>query len=142
MATFLMVLSFVSMCCLFVGLIRPSLVIYWGKRSRRQVVVTYSILLFFLILFGGISSKPSTSSAEWYTGGSLHDKKGVDWIKASYENKLATCADFIAASSNQLDKRSAEQLVICIDKTVEESVAQKEDVSTLAATCIVLISAN
>lgn len=32
----------------------------------------------------------------WYDGGTLHDKGGLDWQKASHANKLATCGDFIA----------------------------------------------
>ncbi|MDM8564243.1 hypothetical protein QUF74_01160 [Candidatus Halobeggiatoa sp. HSG11] len=41
------------------------------------------------------SSKIKESNQKWYEGGTLHEKKGVDWREASQKNKLATCADFI-----------------------------------------------
>ena len=37
-----------------------------------------------------------TSTAEWYEGGSLHRVTIAEWKNATPENKLATCADFIA----------------------------------------------
>jgi tetratricopeptide (TPR) repeat protein len=33
---------------------------------------------------------------KWYEGGTLHKKSGLEWQTASRENKLATCADFVA----------------------------------------------
>ncbi len=33
---------------------------------------------------------------EWYNGGTLHDKTVADWEKATEEDKLATCADWIS----------------------------------------------
>lgn len=32
----------------------------------------------------------------WYKGGNLHEKRVRDWRVATYRNKLATCADFVA----------------------------------------------
>lgn len=42
------------------------------------------------------SSHSSHSSSKWYIGGTLHKAIIKEWKKATYENKLATCADFIA----------------------------------------------
>jgi hypothetical protein len=64
----------------------------------------------------------------WYQGGTLHDKTIYDWKQATYSNKLATCADFIAASKDNLNidittvdsiKPFAEQLVICMDTAID-----------------------
>lgn len=35
-------------------------------------------------------------SEPWYSGGTLHEKTGLDWQLASAPNKLATCADLMA----------------------------------------------
>ena len=37
------------------------------------------------------------STLKWYEGGTLHKKNAITWQKASQRNKLATCADFVAA---------------------------------------------
>ena len=33
---------------------------------------------------------------KWYQGGTLHNVSALEWQQASYENKLATCADFVS----------------------------------------------
>ena len=35
------------------------------------------------------------SAKEWYQGGNLHQSTFITWRSASYENKLATCADWL-----------------------------------------------
>jgi len=40
--------------------------------------------------------KSVVSGKQWYEGGTLHNKSAIEWQSASDENKLATCADFIA----------------------------------------------
>ncbi|TSA25071.1 SH3 domain-containing protein [bacterium] len=48
----------------------------------------------------GINKPKSISKSEpdikWYKGGTLHKVNAISWQNASYDNKLATCADFIA----------------------------------------------
>jgi hypothetical protein len=36
--------------------------------------------------------------AAWYVGGTLHSATLAQWHSANYENRLATCADFVAAA--------------------------------------------
>jgi len=38
----------------------------------------------------------SALAADWYQGGTLHDKRVNDWKRATYQNRLATSADFTA----------------------------------------------
>jgi len=68
----------------------------------------------------------------WYQGGTLHNKTIKEWREASYEDKLATCANFISIEvikdirNNPLlvieitdinyIKPYAEKLVMLIDK--------------------------
>lgn len=49
-----------------------------------------------------ISSSPSNNSqaqtsTNWYEGGTLGTGNGLDWQEATHANKLATCADLLAA---------------------------------------------
>ncbi len=39
---------------------------------------------------------PVEVTNRWYSGGTLHRGNAIDWQNASYENKLATVADFVA----------------------------------------------
>jgi len=58
----------------------------------------------------------------WYEGGDLHKSYVMDWRTASYKNKLATCADWMAVVDNTISmselKTRAENLVICVDEAV------------------------
>lgn len=43
------------------------------------------------------ASKQLPSSAlKWYQGGTLHKATGYEWRKATRENKIATCGDFLS----------------------------------------------
>ena len=35
---------------------------------------------------------------EWYEGGTLHDSSALEWQTATFQNKLATCSDFVSAA--------------------------------------------
>ncbi|AQW73427.1 hypothetical protein E4T96_14325 [Shigella flexneri] len=58
----------------------------------------YLKLVLFYILFVFASHG---YASEWYEGGTLHKANALEWQKASYKNKLATSADFIAVLYNQ-----------------------------------------
>ena len=76
----------------------------------------------------GVSSS-SSSSKQWFEGGTLHRATIAEWNDATYQNKLATAADFLVATKwsghlNSLDdfrklKVKAEILVVAIDEVVE-----------------------
>jgi hypothetical protein len=34
-------------------------------------------------------------AAKWYEGGTLHNASALEWQRASQEDRLATCADFV-----------------------------------------------
>ena len=52
------------------------------------------IILFILVLF----IPTSVCAKNWYEGGTLHTKSALEWQVASYENKLATCSDFVSTA--------------------------------------------
>ena len=93
-----------------------------------------------------------TASAQWYSGGNLHQKSLYYWSRASERNKLATAADLYATAvgiegvhrRGGLDgmKPKARQLVICVDASVnglQESAARQVSASEAAAFCMVLM---
>lgn len=46
------------------------------------------------------AAAPQSASAKgkkWYEGGTLHKASALEWQNATYDNKMATCADFFAA---------------------------------------------
>lgn len=46
-----------------------------------------------------VEQEPMDPVKTWYQGGTLHGVSALEWQGASYENKLATCADFVAKLS-------------------------------------------
>ena len=83
------------------------------------------------------SSNYSSATYKWYEGGNLHSVKISEWEIATYRNKLATCADFMAKTDNTISmeelKRRATNLVRCIDNAGGSS---NDKVSTVAAICV------
>lgn len=70
-------------------------------------------------------------AAQWYQGGTLHDKSALDWQQANHANKLATAGDFIAVmwKKDNLIPRISRQLhgVNDIRPFAEELVRQMDD---------------
>jgi len=81
---------------------------------------------------------------EWYEGGTLHKAKIADWKKATYRNKLATCADFMANVNNKIQmselKVRAKNLVACIDEATEGlKSTDNMSVAEVSASCTILL---
>ena len=86
----------------------------------------------------------TSKTKKWYVGGTLHDKTVANWRAATYENRLATCADFVIKlgkyQSLPLDlKKRAVELEACISKAVEGGSVDKKPLSEIATTCAVLL---
>lgn len=89
------------------------------------------------------ASKVTTSSTsqEWYEGGTLHKATIARWKTSTERNKLATCGDFMAAydksvSMNELLARAV-ALKSCIDVATDGlDYTNNLEVSTMAALCI------
>jgi hypothetical protein len=61
--------------------------------ARMACFFKYGFFAFVAIMV--ISSNVAFANS-WYQGGTLHEANALTWQKASQQNKLATCADFIA----------------------------------------------
>lgn len=124
-------------------------------RSCLTVVMAFvgiTILVGILASNGGGSGGSKSRSAappkppgpsKWYEGGTLHKVTSQEWHKASYRNRLATSADFIAASKtasnmSELRKR-AEELEQCITEGTDGIDLNNLKVSEVAATCTILL---
>jgi len=66
-----------------------------------------SLIVIVLILLTSCSGnntntpvKPQSNTERWYEGGTLHKAKISEWKVATEENKLATCADYMATVDN------------------------------------------
>jgi hypothetical protein len=88
---------------------------------------------------GGVSN----GDASWFVGGTLHKSTIKEWRNSSYANRLATAADFIAATQN-VDygdmygfKQMAIDLEICISTTAEGGAADNEQTAFISAICMV-----
>ena len=53
----------------------------------------YVFLLFIGMLLMSVNA--DAKAKNWYEGGNLHQANALAWQTASYNNKLATCADFM-----------------------------------------------
>ena len=87
----------------------------------------------------------SSSSTSWFSGGTLHKSTMREWRQASYSNRLATAADFVAATQDvdfsDLNgfKQMASDLVICISTTGDGDAADTEETAVISAICIVML---
>lgn len=77
----------------------------------------------------------NAAAKQWYEGGNLHKASALDWQEAKYDNKLATCADFVTtmwlnkklkpailSQMNSMDdlRPLAEELVAGIDEAFKK----------------------
>ncbi|PKG62761.1 MULTISPECIES: hypothetical protein [Pseudoalteromonas] len=93
------------------------------------------------------SEQKISQTSNWYEGGTLHSENAVAWQQATYKNKLATCADLIAAmyqkemlsaklqnqiSSVQDIKPLAQELVLELDAAFKpaESIDKNKQIYT------------
>jgi hypothetical protein len=109
-----------------------------------------SNLIKYLSLFALISfSLNSYAEKKWYAGGGLHSSSVQEWRKSTYENKLATAADWTLASPSvkktvqdsgdiNTNKFFAKELVTCIDKAIE-GVDISGGATDIAVSCMVIM---
>lgn len=105
---------------------------WFGKHLLFTSLILLFIFFYIVGKFTGGNSyripSSTSSSKQWFHGGNLHNATIAEWKAASYQDKLATAADFLSAtqwkghlnSPNDFNKlkRKAQMLVYAIDKTV------------------------
>ena len=91
------------------------------------------------------SSSASSNNADtsWFTGGTLHKSTIKEWGQATYSNRLATSADFIAATQNvdygnlNKFKEMSTELEKCISIAASGGDVDNEKVTFLSSICTV-----
>lgn len=126
------------------------------KNAIRHIV-SLLVLIGLLIMAAGSTdnggeqpgtSSRSSSSKQWYLGGNLHNATVVQWKGATYQNKLATAADWLVAtkwkgylkSPDDFDKLrvKAQMLVNAVDEVVTVEKTDSLQVNEIAASIITL----
>ena len=105
-----------------------------------------------LALVGLVLALSAPASAQWYSGGNLHQKTLYDWERASNRNKLATAGDWYAAAVGiervrrlggiNAVKPKARNLVICMNEASRDlpaSTARAVKASEAASSCLILM---
>lgn len=84
-----------------------------------------------------VDSAPRQQQKEWNEGGTLHSSDDSEWLAASYENRLATAADYVATlhtfSNMDQMRAAAERMESCVTDAAKARAGQKS--SALAAVC-------
>lgn len=116
-----------------------------GSRTRKCAFIVMAVLACDSSQTGTAGgSTASPPAEEWYSGGTLHRRTVGEWRTATYENRLATSADFVMTvgdySSLPSDLRSrAQAFESCITGAVSDGNVDDKAVSEIAATCAVLL---
>lgn len=110
----------------------------------------YTLIFIVFILFGC-----NNNDKKWYSGGKLHDASIDEWKISTVENKLATCADFVAGTSENSGVQISEddlktlslELMNCIDNVCNNSLSEKKNsvnqsVVEIAAGCMTFDNAG
>jgi len=128
------------------------------KNKSQHAMSLLGLLLFLILAVGSVddsgesgsssrvSMPRSSSSSQWFQGGNLHSATVGQWKNASYQNKLATAADWLAATKwkghltkpDDFDrlKLRAQMLVNAVDETVAGQKADYLKVAEIAAALI------
>ncbi|MCH7974560.1 MAG: hypothetical protein IH949_11885 [Bacteroidetes bacterium] len=120
-------------------------------------IISLLVLISLLIMAAGSmdnggeksgTSSRSSSSKQWFQGGNLHNATVAQWKGATYQNKLATAADWLAAtkwkghlkSPADFDKLKvkAQMLVDAVDEVVTVKKTDLLQVTELAAAIVTM----
>lgn len=104
----------------------------------------------FIFCLGLLFSGLALAEDAWYEGGTLHNAKLSDWANASYHNKTATIADFVASYDAVTQKINETgntpllgiftlELAICVDTLSQEEASLDTSVESAATTCAILM---
>ncbi len=122
--------------------------------SGCLIIILFVIFIawIFSSVFDTPSSIPSSTSAkQWFHGGNLHNATVAQWKGATYQNKLATASDWLAATEwkGHLNSREdfdrikvkAQMLVRAVDKVVTGKEMEQLDfmkVNEIAASLVTM----
>ncbi len=128
------------------------------QNKSRHTVSLLGLLLFLILAVGSVndsgesggSAGPTgphgSSSTQWFKSGNLHSATVAQWKNASYQNKLATAADWLVAtkwkghltSPDDFDrlKLKAQMLVNAVDEVIAGQQVDYLHVAEIAAALV------
>jgi hypothetical protein len=106
----------------------------------RNWKTTVAIASVFLVL---VTTSSAQEWKEWTRGGTLHHATAAQWRGATYSNRLATSADFVASTEHPKSmeefKFKAEQMETCISGAVVDPKVEVATITDVAAPCALLL---
>jgi hypothetical protein len=113
--------------------------------KTRFLILTLLTALAFVQVMIAYGCDNAVEEEPWYVGGTLQSATVEEWHKATYENRLATCADFIKAATRpdvEIDydaiKPLAIELEMCITVLTEDlDLARRHPVLQYSAMCLI-----
>ena len=128
---------------------------YWIEYNKMYPNFKFILILVIIIFFGGLFSllnnkdkkqvnQEIISKTNWYEGGTLHNATVNQWKEATYENKLATCADFVASIDKNISSEKellakAFQLQCCIDQSIKGAGDLNPSVAEISSLCLITL---
>ena len=113
---------------------------------KKQMLTILLIVVGMIIGAGGCKKEKIETKRQWFQGGNLHRATYGRWKIATYQNKLATASDWLAAtlwkghlnSYEDFDriKMKAHKLVKLMDGIIDNSPKEQYDI--LAASVFVV----
>ena len=111
-----------------------------------------AILIISILLLSACvapTSAPKTAK-EWYEGGTLHKATVGEWHRATYANRLATCADWVVGANRaeaERDFSTVKPKAIELEKAITKATKgisgiQHHQVTEYAAMCIILMGSG
>ena len=113
----------------------------------KKIIIVFAALVIVFSFSSNILAK------QWYEGGTLHYATVAEWQNASYTNKIATAADWVASSPkgksvfretgdiNSL-KPYVLNLINCVDEAAAGEGYGNMKIAEIAASCIILMGYN
>ncbi len=123
-----------------------------NRKYWIALLFVFSIFIYTIINIADTNKYQAIQNSYWYEGGTLHKTNITGWNKATYSDKLATCADMALTrswintkvqQSGDIDtlKPYANELLACINETASDPKPSYENmrVSEIAVLCMILM---
>lgn len=110
--------------------------------------VKFILFISFTIL---IVMTTKVYAGKWYEGGTLHKETAQNWHGASYQDRLATSADFVTIAAPKLSqdylfsnnmeplKERSKSLEACISEATNATELASMKISEVAAVCLIFL---
>ena len=114
------------------------------NKTRFLILALVTTLALMPVIVAGGCEK-TVEGKPWFSGGTLQSATVTEWHQATYENRLATCADFIKAATRpgvEIDYDAIKPLAIDLEDCITEITkdlpgARNHPVFQYSAICLI-----